>query len=132
MTRGGEDDAPAEPRRQRSHFNLAAPRNFLYPAILLLLGEEPRHGYRLLDALLSLGFGPVDRASVYRALSEMEEDQFLDSWRAPATAGSPRHVYGLSDAGMVALRGWMDVVAEEHDALEAVLKRFDVMLGEDS
>ncbi|MDQ2726182.1 MAG: helix-turn-helix transcriptional regulator [Actinomycetota bacterium] len=95
------------------------------------MGEEARHGYRLLDALLSLGFGPVDRASVYRALSEMEADQFLQSWRAPATAGSPRHVYGVTDAGMVALRGWMAIVAEERDALESVLKRFDVMLGEE-
>lgn len=132
MARGGEDDPATEPCRPTSHFNLAAPRNFLYPAILLLLGEEPRHGYRLLDALLSIGLGPVDRASVYRALSEMEVDQFLESWRAPATAGSPRHVYGLTDAGMAALRGWMDIVAEERDALDSVLKRFDVLLEEET
>ncbi|MDQ2727048.1 MAG: helix-turn-helix transcriptional regulator [Actinomycetota bacterium] len=131
MARGGEGDSPTESCRPTSHFNLAPPRNFLYPAILLLLGEEARHGYRLLDALLSVGFGPVDRASVYRALSEMEADQFLQSWRAPATAGSARHVYGLTDAGMVALRGWMAIVAEERDALDSVLKRFDVMLGEE-
>ena len=131
MARGGGDDRPTEPCRPTSHFNLSPPRNFLYPAILLLLGEEARHGYRLQDAMLALGFGPVDRASVYRALSEMEADQFLQSWRAPATAGSPRHVYGLTEAGMVALRGWMAVVAEERDALDSVLKRFDVMLGEE-
>ncbi len=131
MMSGGEDDSPVEPCKPTSHFNLAPPRNFLYPAILLLLAEEARHGYRLLDALLSVGFGPVDRASVYRALSEMEADQFLQSWRAPATAGSPRHVYGLTDSGMVALRGWMAIVAEERDALDSVLKRFDVLLGEE-
>lgn len=131
MASGGEEDRSAGPCRQTSHFNFAAPRNFVYPAILLLLGEEPRHGYRLLDALLSLGFGPVDRATVYRTLSEMEADQFLQSWRAPATAGSTRHVYGLTDMGMLALRGWMDIVAEERDALDSVLKRFDVMLGEE-
>ncbi|MDQ6838698.1 MAG: helix-turn-helix transcriptional regulator [Actinomycetota bacterium] len=117
--------------RQASHFNLASPRNFIYPAVLLLLGEEPRHGYRLLDALLALGFGPVDRASVYRALSDLEADRFLESWRAPATAGSPRHVYGVTDAGRVVLRGWMAVVGEERDALDSVLKRFDVLLGEE-
>ena len=136
MSPGEQDGKPVDPnpvdaRRQRSHFHLAVPRNFLYPAILLLLCEEPRHGYRLIDALLSLGLGPVDRASVYRALAEMKHDTYLESWRAQATAGSPRHVYRVTDTGMVALRGWMGIVTTERDALDGVLKRFDMLLGQD-
>lgn len=51
----------------RCRFDVAAPRHFLYPALLLLLAEEPRRGYRLVDSLLRLGFGPVDRPSIYRS-----------------------------------------------------------------
>ena len=105
------------------------PRHFLYPALLLLLAEEPRHGYRLVDALLRLGFGPFDRPSVYRALAELEGDGLLRSWSASPTAGSTRHVYAVTDEGFAALAEWMAVVEDEQSLLSAVLKRYDVVLG---
>jgi DNA-binding PadR family transcriptional regulator len=108
----------------RCRFDLTPPRRFLYPAILLLLIEEPRHGYRLVDALLALGFGPVDRPGVYRALSDLEHDGLLDSWSATPVAGSTRHVYGVTPAGSEALDRWMRVIATEREALEGVLLRY--------
>ena len=112
------------------HFEVAAPRHFLFPALLLLLAEEPRHGYRLVDSLLRLGFGPVDRPSIYRALGDLESDGLLHSWEASSTAGSTRQVYGVTVDGLHMLNRWMDVVAEESAALEAVLKRYDNFLSE--
>jgi DNA-binding PadR family transcriptional regulator len=109
-------------------FSKAPPRHFLYPALLLLLSEEPRHGYRLVDALLRLGFGPFDRPSVYRALADLETDGLLRSWSASPTAGSTRHVYGVTEAGAEALAAWMAVVEEERSSLDAVLKRYEVVL----
>lgn len=109
----------------RCRFDLAAPRHFLYPSLLLLLAEEPRHGYRLVDSLLRLGFGPVDRPSIYRALGDLEADGLLHSWEASSTAGSARQVYGVTGEGMHRLSVWMDVVAEERAALDVVLKRYD-------
>jgi hypothetical protein len=47
-----------------SQFPLAPPRRFLYPAILLLLTEQPRHGYPPVEALTELGLGRIDRPSV--------------------------------------------------------------------
>jgi DNA-binding PadR family transcriptional regulator len=129
MTRG-VDDEPTEPCRTTSHGNVAAPPDLLHPAILLLLTEEARLGCRLLEALPSLGRGPLDRASAYRALSEMEADQLLRSSRDPVT-GATGHVYEVTEAGMIALRGWMAILAEERDALDSVLKRFDALLGEE-
>lgn len=113
----------------RCQFAKAAPRHFLYPALLLLLAEEPRHGYRLVDALLRLGFGPFDRPSVYRALAELESDGLLRSWSASPTAGSTRHVYAVTDKGFASLADWMGVVDEEQALLSAILKRFDVVLS---
>ena len=120
---GGDDMAQGDEGRCR--FGLSAPRHFLYPALLLLLAEEPRHGYRLVDSLLRLGFGPVDRPSVYRALGDLEGDGLLHSWEASSTAGSTRQVYGVTPEGVNQLSAWMGVLVEERDALENVLKRFD-------
>ncbi len=110
----------------RCRFSLAAPRHFLYPALLLLLVEEPRHGYRLVDSLLRLGFGPVDRPSIYRALGELEADGLLHSWETSSSAGSTRQVYGVTTAGHAMLSEWMDVVKAERDVLDSVMKRYDV------
>lgn len=109
-------------------FSKAAPRHILYPALLLLLAEEPRHGYRLVDALLRLGFGPFDRPSVYRALAELEGDGLLHSWSASPTAGSTRHVYAVTESGFEVLAAWMDVVELSRAALEMTLKRYDTLL----
>lgn len=116
----------------RCRFDVAAPRHFLYPSLLLLLAEEPRHGYRLLDSLLRLGFGPVDRPSIYRALADLEADGLLHSWEMTSTAGSARQVYGVTQAGLHMLSVWMDVVAEESSALDAVLKRYDNLTGDEA
>ncbi len=112
----------------RCQFAKAAPRHFLYPALLLLLAEEPRHGYRLVDALLRLGFGPFDRPRVYRTLGELEGDGLLHSWSASPTAGSTRHVYAVTEKGFVALGEWMAVVEDEQSLLSGVLKRYDAVL----
>lgn len=116
----------------RCRFELSAPRHFLYPALLLLLAEEPRHGYRLVDSLLRLGFGPVDRPSVYRALGELEGDGLLHSWAASSSAGSARQVYDVTESGHQMLASWMGVLTEGRNALEVILKRYDNVLTDDN
>jgi len=112
---------------RRCRFELAPPRNFFYPAVLLLLSEKPRHGYRLIDPLIGLGFGRVDRPTVYRALADLTRDGLLESWNAEPSAGSTRHVYALTDAGRRALDEWMDIVGEEYDRLGDVLQRYALL-----
>ncbi len=107
-----------------SRFELAPPRHFLLPAVLLLLSEEPSYGYNLVKSLNALRFGPVDRPSVYRTLAQLERDQLVESWTGPPTAGQERRVYGLTAKGDRALRTWMGVIKEERDALDRVLRRY--------
>ena len=107
-----------------SRFELAPPRRFLLPALLLLLTEEPGYGYNLAKGLEELRFGRVDRPSVYRALAQLESDGLVESWAGAAKAGQARRVYGLTDRGERALRAWMGVVKQERDCLDEVLRRY--------
>jgi len=76
MEHRGADSA--WPVAQQSRFELAPPRRFLLPALLLLLCEEPGYGYNLAKGLEDLRFGRVDRPSVYRALAQLERDGLVD------------------------------------------------------
>lgn len=112
-------------------FRPVPPRHFDYPALLLLLAEEPRHGYRLVDALRSLGLESANGPSVYRALAALEQDGLLESWSAQQLAGSTRRVYGLTAAGHEQLDAWMELVSVERDALDHALFRFRRLSIED-
>ena len=114
----------AWPVAQHSRFELAPPRRFLLPALLLLLSEEPGYGYNLAKGLEDLRFGRVDRPSVYRALAQLERDGLVESWAGTPKAGQARRVYGLTDEGQRALRGWMGVIKQERDCLDLVLRRY--------
>ena len=109
---------------QQSRFELAPPRHFLLPALLLLLSEEPGYGYNLAKGLEELRFGRVDRPSVYRALAQLERDGLVESWPGTPTAGQARRVYGLTEQGQRALRAWMGIIKQERDCLDQVLRRY--------
>jgi DNA-binding PadR family transcriptional regulator len=108
----------------RCRFTVSPPRHFLYPAVLLLLAEEPRHGYALVDAVAELGLGRIDRPAVYRVLADLEADTLVLSWDEPGTAGSARHVYSITRKGQQVLESWMSVVAQERACLDVVLQRY--------
>ncbi|HZQ85163.1 MAG TPA: helix-turn-helix transcriptional regulator [Acidimicrobiales bacterium] len=93
----------------------------------MLLAEKPRHGYRLVDAFLGLGLGPVDRPSVYRALADLETDGLVTHEVRASKAGSSRHVYSVTDDGLRMLRTWTSVLCEQWDSLGQVISRAVVL-----
>ena len=118
------DIGPADDPGRMTRFDLAPPRHFIFPAVLLLLSEEPSYGYELVKGLRAFRFGTVDRPAVYRALAQLEKDGLVASCSAQSKAGTARRVYSLTDDGEVALRRWMGVVKEERDGLDRVLLRY--------
>lgn len=112
-----------------SKFGMAPPRHFPYPAVMLLLLEEPRHGYRLVDATIRFGFGPIDRPTIYRTLADLERDGLVTSWTDTPVAGSARYVYGVTDHGREVLAKWMQILAEERDGIDAMLVRHRRLAG---
>jgi DNA-binding PadR family transcriptional regulator/polyisoprenoid-binding protein YceI len=107
-----------------SRFELAPPRRFVLPAVLLLLSERPGYGYELEARLEEFHFGHVDRPAVYRALGQLEADGLAQASSESGTVGQARRVYRLTSLGQRTLRVWMGVIKEEHDYLGQVLRRY--------
>jgi PadR family transcriptional regulator PadR len=86
-------------------------RKFLRPSILLLLAEEPSHGYALLEKLTELGVADnrLPLPIVYRFLRDLEReklavsDQVVEEGKGPA-----RKVYRLTDKGWEDLGFWSE------------------------
>jgi DNA-binding PadR family transcriptional regulator len=127
MKDGGEafmDDVTAAATAKMARFELAPPRRFMLPAILLLLSEQPGYGYELLARLADFRLGHVDRPAVYRALAQLEADGMAESSSQNAGVGQARRVYEVTPFGEQVLRVWMSVIKEEHDQLGQVLRRY--------
>jgi len=115
-----------------SRFELAPPRRFILPAVLLLLSERPGYGYGLVPRLQEFRFGHVDRPAVYRALAQLERDGLVEASSQNPTAGQARRVYRVTSLGNKVLRVWMGVIKEEHDYLGQVLRRYQATGTTDS
>jgi len=118
------DDVTAATAGKISRFELAPPRRFILPAVLLLLSEQPGYGYELLARLADFRLGHVDRPAVYRALGQLEADGMAESSSQNGTVGQARRVYEVTPFGEEVLRAWMSVIKEEHDQLGQVLRRY--------
>lgn len=99
MARVARDGVPAEPGGGGGlHGEL------LRPGVLLLLSEEPSHGYRLLEKLGRDGLYRGPRGVLYRALRSMEREGLLVSRWSDSGLGPPRRVYEATARG----REWLD------------------------
>jgi PadR family transcriptional regulator PadR len=88
----------------RSTKGILIPPLFI-PSILLLLKEEPTHGYSLLKKLSSIGVvsPDMDPSPVYKTLRWFEEIGLAVSEREKGERGPDRKVYSITEAGDEAL-----------------------------
>ncbi len=109
----------------------AMPRNFLRACLLLLLREQPAHGYELLERLRPLGFESGDPGGLYRSLRALEADGLVRSkWQASET-GPDRRTYEISRAGMEQLHRSAKLLVSLRETIADFLSRYEewVALG---
>ena len=102
----------------------ALPKSFLRPCLLLLLREQPAHGYELLERLRPLGFAGDDPGGLYRALRALEFDGLVHSAWEPSQAGPNRRIYQLTRAGMEELHRRSKALARARSTLDDFLSRY--------
>ncbi len=100
------------------------PKGFIRPCLLLLLRENPAHGYDLLERLGSFGFDRSDPGGLYRALRSLESEDMVRSVWESSTAGPDRRIYELTRAGMEELHRHARALAGTDDLLRIFLSRY--------
>lgn len=84
----------------RIHKGILIPPLFI-PSILLLLKEEPSHGYLLLKKLAEVGVvdPKMDPSSIYKVLRMLEEQGLAVSQHESGDRGPARKTYRLTKKG---------------------------------
>lgn len=99
---------------------------FIQPWLLLLLSEEPAHGYELLDKLnqnedtrgMDLGF-------LYRTLRQFEQDGLVKSSWDVEGRGPARRVYEITPDGVEYLHAWIEHVRSTRERLGRLLETYE-------
>jgi poly-beta-hydroxybutyrate-responsive repressor len=118
-------------RRQEGGWRVRARiERFGEPALLLLLREQPAHGYELLERLPELlPDERIDMGNLYRVLRALEEDGVVRSeWDADAP-GPAKRIYELTDEGRALLDTWAEALRTAQENVGAFLARYDEERG---
>lgn len=108
------------------------PRSYLRPCLLLLIAEQPSHGYDLLERLENLGLGATDPGGLYRTLRAMEREDLVTSRWETSAAGPARRTYALTSDGMDWLHAWAGALRESRRYLSRFLQRYESSVSTES
>ncbi len=98
--------------------------SILEPALLILIKEQPRHGYSLLTDLNAMGLATLHPSVVYRTLREIEGLEWVESdWETDQTQGPPRRTYHLTEIGEEALQNWQLELEKNQELITDLLTR---------
>jgi PadR family transcriptional regulator PadR len=113
------------PKENMQHTAIARPRPLIVAHLLLLLAEQPRHGYELAESLRTSEFEGITTSTVYRELAKLQENGLVQSfWQSSQARGPARHMYELTECGRADLAGCADDVRRLMTHLDDFLDRF--------
>ena len=99
---------------------------FIQPAILLLLCEEPAHGFKLLWEIKNRGLvTSIDTTGFYRSLQRLEKDGKLVSEWDITPGKKPRKVYAITNAGVDCLSNWQNTLHSYVKTVERISEAVD-------
>jgi PadR family transcriptional regulator PadR len=97
----------------------------LESVLLLLLHQEPAHGYTLLEEVGDFGLDAIDPSAIYRMLRGMEDKGWVTStWDEEQSLGPPRRVYRITDTGDEVLAAWIQDLDETRKMLNRLVSRY--------
>jgi PadR family transcriptional regulator PadR len=107
------------------------PRNFLRPCLLLLIAEQPSHGYDLLERLGEMGYQGAEPGGLYRTLRLMEQEALIASDWVSSSFGPRRRTYWLTEDGMDWLHAWAGSMRYTRNVLDGFLSRYEIVTNVD-
>lgn len=124
MSGRGEAGQGQRGREAEAH-GAAQPRTWLSTYLLMLLRSWNAYGYELVRQLTLFGFGTIDRAAVYRALRELEQEGYVtSSWDTSVTSGPVRRIYAITEAGLATLNVWAAALDNYRQTLDRLFQLY--------
>lgn len=99
-------------------------QRFMETSLLVLLAQQPGHGYSLSEQLDDFGFSDINVSTLYRIMRKMDERGLVSSSWEKGDKGPARRVYSITQIGRAALDGWIDVFVERKSNIEALLSKY--------
>jgi len=99
---------------------------FLEPCLLLLLCQEPSHGYELIQRLCDFGFEPEtqDPGHIYRHLRRLEGEGMVTSRWETGDSGPAKRLYQVTSEGKELLAAWTDTIQGNIEILQFFLEKY--------
>lgn len=108
-------------KRRRRHHGPHPERGWVQFLLLMLLNEEPKHGYQLAEELQTRGYvreGRFKTGSLYTILNRMENKGSLTSTQQESEAGRPRRVYSITEDGREHLKNGLQYMLRRKKFLD--------------
>jgi DNA-binding PadR family transcriptional regulator len=104
----------------------------IQPAILVVLGKGPLHGYRLAELIGRMrmfGGQKPDVSGIYRFLKVMEAQGYVSASWSVGTRGPAKKTYQLTQAGEHCLKRWIETLEEHRRGLNYLLRAARTVTG---
>ncbi len=107
-------------------------RGFIQPWLLLLLTQQPAHGYQLMDRLRSVPGNEEwsDPGLLYRTLRHFEHDGLVSSTWDTGNEGPARRIYHLTGTGRAHLDEWATDIRRTRGQLDQFLSEYQAAAAE--
>ncbi len=117
-------DCEEKKRRTHHHTRRRHPlpeRGWVQFLLLLLINEQPMHGYQLKEEIHKRGYareGRFETGSLYTILNRMERRGSLTSTKEESDSGRPRRVYTITEEGKETLQRGLEYMLRRKKFLD--------------
>ncbi len=110
----------------RCHRHAGRVRAFIQPWLLLLLAQQPSHGYDLMARLGEDEELPgAEPGLLYRTLRQMEMEGWVTSTWDTDTPGPARRVYHITEDGVEVLHSWRPRIEQIRSRLSRFVEEYE-------
>ncbi len=122
LPRGARSRRRVGPGRWRVRARL---ERFTEPAVLLVLRDNPGHGYELLVELQTLMPNErIDMGNLYRILRSLEQEGLVKSTWDEEAPGPAKRVYVITESGLRVLAQWVEAFKAIEQQISVFSKRY--------
>jgi PadR family transcriptional regulator PadR len=102
-------------------------QGFMEVCMLLLLYQESRHGYGLIEHLAFFGFSEeqLNISTLYKTLRKMELEGSVASCWEVGGQGPKKRVYNITNVGKNELENWVQILKVRKTRIEMLLDKYE-------